>query len=507
MSKIDKRYFGLKYLVIACVWAGYSFFSSCTPDSGLGANILPENNTLNANFTDTSTVKTSIILEDSVNTTNVGSFFLGTYNDPVFGETKASIYAQISVPTNGANPFTVVGSPGSNTAKVILDSVVFAMPYVYTTPNYYGTLSPQTIQVYLLDNSLYPDTTYYSNQVISHKTLLGEKVVKPNVVLWDTTKFGPDTFTNYPRFRIKLNQQWGQKWLDTALSGVVYSGQGDSILLNEAAFIRHLPGLYITATSPMQLPGQGSIWYMNLYDAGSGVFFYMRIIDNLGNVTYSIPQFTISPNNVMFMHYDHDYKSTAFYAPHKPKVPISSPNNVYVQGLGGVITKIDFPYLSKQFSGKVIINRAEVDIPVESQFTGVYSPPAQMYLIGINDTSTVPSTSTFTLPDEYSNYYGGSYDAFDNVYQFDIAQYVQNILDGKTIEDGLYLVPGSSAITPDRVVAYGGGYPDSFTKLPANKRLRLKIYYTPLNGHKAEKMKTVEVPLETGPAKTVKALK
>jgi len=379
------------------------------------------------------------------------------------------------------------------------------MPYVFTTPNSYGNLSPQTIQVYLLDSTLVADTTYYSNSVISHKTLLGQKVVTPNVTEWDSTHYFntyqiPCPIYNYPRFKIKLNQQWGQKWVDTAFGGVGTqwepSGSGDTILLNQGAFIRHLKGLYITANSPMQFPGQGSIWFMNLYDAGAGVFFYMRIINRdpvtlITDTVYSIPQFTFGTNQVMCMHYDHNYTGTSFYAPHKPHAPVSSPNNVYVQGFGGVTTRIDFPYIKKQFKGTVIINRAEVDIPVETQDLGVYTPPAQMYLVGINDTSTVVSTQTFTLPDEYTSFYGGTYDAFNQVYVFDIAEYVQNVLDGKTIEDGLYLVTGSSAITPNRVVGYGGAVRPGFG---SNKRLRLKLYYTPLNTPKIQKVKIIELP-------------
>lgn len=505
MDNRDKRY--SKYLIIACIWAGYSFFASCSPDSGIGANVLPDNNTLNANFTDGTTVKTSVILEDSVNTTNVNSFFLGSYNDPIFGETKASIYAQLAVPTNGANPFTVVGNPGSNTNKIILDSVVFAMPYVYTTPNYFGTLSPQTIQVYLLDNNIIIDTTYYSNSVLSHKTLLGQASIRPNITEFDSTRYSntrvePCPIYNYPRFKIRLSQKWGQSWLDSAMSGVLgATGPGnDTILLNQAAFIRHMKGLYITANSPMQFPGQGGIWYMNLYDAGAGVFFYMRIINNnFADTVYSIPQFTFGTNQVMFMHYDHDYTKTSFYAPHKLHAPVSSPDNIYIQGFGGVETRLDFPNLKTEFSGPVIINRAEVDIPLETQDIGDFALPAQLYLIGINDTSTVPSTSTFTLPDEYTSFYNGTYDAFNQAYEFDIAEYVQNVIDGKTIEDGLYLVPGSSAISPDRLVGYGGAVRPG---VGSNKRLRLRLYYTPLNTPKIQKVKTIEMA-PIAPAKTM----
>ncbi|HXB11682.1 MAG TPA: DUF4270 family protein, partial [Bacteroidia bacterium] len=402
IKKGIKNSFKAKYLVIACFWAGYSFFASCSPDSGIGSNILPDNNTLNANFNDTTTLRTSLVLEDSVITNGVNAFFLGSYNDPVFGETKASIYTQVVPPTNGANPFTAVGTFVTSpvATRVILDSVVFSIPYVYTTPNYYGVLSPQTVQVYMIDKQLYPDTSYYSSTVISHSTLLGERIITPDIKDWDSTRYFnyrkiPCPIYNYPRFKVRLNQQWGQKWVDTALSGVIYSGQYDTILLNQAAFTRNFPGVYVTTNSPMQYPGQGSLWFMNLYDAGAGVFFYCRIINSNGtttDTTYSIPQFGMSSEHIAFSHFDHNYKTTSFYAPHKVGAPINSQLSTYVQGFGVVTTKINMPYIMNWVkNNKVIVNRAELDIPVQTQDIGIYAPPAQMYLIGINDTSTVPT--------------------------------------------------------------------------------------------------------------------
>ncbi len=508
MNKAYSWCFKTKHIAIACILAGYSFYTSCSPDSGLGANVLPNNNTLNANFVDTTTVQTSLLLEDSVATNNLPAYFLGSYNDPIFGETKASIYTQMELASDGANPFTAVGSPGSSTVKVILDSVVFAIPYVFSVPNYYGQISPQTVEVYMLDKQLKPDTSYYSNSVISHKVLLGQKTVTPELGQWDSVRYSntriePCPIVFYPRFTVKLNQQWGQKWLDTALSGVVYPGAGDTIFQSIAGFIRNFPGVYVTSSSPLQYPGQGSLWYMNLFDHGAGIFFYCRIINQNNDTTYSIPQLEIGADRISFSHFDHNYNTTSFYAPHVKNAPVSSPDNIYVQGFGGVTTKIKFPYINNWMNkGPIIINKAEVEIPVESQDIGIYTPPAQMYLIGINDTSTVAATSTFTLPDEYTSFYGGTYDPFNKEYVFDIALYIQNVLDKKTIDAGLYLVAGSSAISPNRVSAYGGAVR---TGVGSNKRMRLKIYYTPLSSHqKDSKPRVATFPLTSMPLKSNK---
>ena len=488
MSKFNSnRYFNSKYLVIACIWAGYSFFTSCSPDSGIGANVLPVG-TLNANFVDTATVQTSLVLEDTIPTNNSSTYLLGSYTDPIFGPTKASIYTQLILPNgDGANPFTANGNYNSTTTlNVILDSVTFSMPFGSgSTGGFYGTITPQTIQVYAVDQ--YPkahfatDSAYYSDPVIADSTLLGESTVSPNMSLTDNVYYPTyssiPAYTFSPRITVRLNQAWGQKWLNQGLSNT-----GDSALMSNAVFQRNLPGIYVTTSNPLQFPGQGGLWYMNPYINASGIIFYFRIVNpKTGGGTdtsYIITNFAINTSCVTLNHYDHDYSTSPFYGPHSKKDSVNSPNYAYIQGIGGVKTKIKFPYLLNWIKkGKIIVSRAEVDIPIVQSDEGIYAPPGQLYLIGINDTSTVPATSTYTLPDQYSPYYGGTYDAFNQMYVFNISGYIQEIFDKENVDAGLYLVAGAAAVNPNRVVTYGGA---KLAGRGSNQRLRLKIYYTPL---------------------------
>ncbi|HSY77942.1 MAG TPA: DUF4270 family protein, partial [Bacteroidia bacterium] len=369
----------------------------------------------------------------------------------------------------------------SSTVKVILDSVVLSVTYGSSANgNFYGTITPQNIQVYAVDK--YPkahftlDSAYYSDANISHSTLLGESVVSPNMGLAVNVYYPLNSstplYSSSPRFTIRLNQAWGQSWLNAALSPT-----GDTALLSNAVFQRNFPGLYITTSNPLQFPGQGGLWYMDPTVSASGIIFYCRVI-NPTDTNYIVPAFGINSGCVTLNHFDHDYTASPFYGPHSKKDSVNSPNYAYVQGIGGVKTKIKFPYLLNWVKkGKIIVNKAEVDIPVVSSDIGIYAPPSQLYLIGITDTSTVPATSTYTLPDQYSPYYGGTYDAFNQVYIFNITDYVQEIFDKENVDGGLYLVAGAAAVNPNRVVAYGGA---KVAGRGSNQRLRLKIYYTPL---------------------------
>jgi len=483
-------------MATACVLAGFAFFNSCSPDSGLGNNLLPENNTLNAKFIDTATVQTSLVLEDTVITNNIGAYLLGGYTDPIFGTTKASIYTQFILP-NGVNPFTnypTYTATSTNTKQVILDSVVLALPYgTFDNANYFGTLGAQTFQVYAMDPHTHFtwDSAYYSNANIPHNTLLGEKTVLPGMGTIDTVFYpnrytsasGTDSlqYTSNPRLTIRLNQAWGQAWVNMAFSAMFGTGE-DTALQSTINLQRNFPGVYVTVSNPMQFPGQGSLLYMNPYTSVAGIIFYCRLRGPNPNVSggtclhYITPNFGLNPACITVNHFDHDYTNTVFNGPKNKKDSVNSPNYVYVQGIGGVMSKIKFPYLKNWVKkGPIIVNRAEVDIPVDESDIGQYNPPSQVYLVGINDTSTLASTATYTLPDYSSGYYGGTYDAFNHQYVFDIAQYVQKVLDKKIIDGGLYLVQ-SSPLEPGRFVGYGG----KGVGTSSSQRLRLKLYFTPL---------------------------
>src|SRR4029077_6876836 len=96
MSSRSSRYSVTKYLfIIACLWAGFSFFTSCSNNSSIGVNVLPPNDVINANFKDTATVHAWLSFKDSVPTNYTLQSLLGSYSDPVFGFTKASFYTQV----------------------------------------------------------------------------------------------------------------------------------------------------------------------------------------------------------------------------------------------------------------------------------------------------------------------------------------------------------------------------------------------------------------------------
>ena len=461
MNKSGQSVRVVKYFVLACI----SLISivSCKKDVGVGSSVLPASDVLYSYFSDTTTIVSSIKLKDSIISDNLALDLLGSYNDPVFGMTKASFYTQVILPSNT----TFSGFGGTNPT---IDSIVLVLPYSVSGVNYYGSLSPQTfiVDTMIAVNgvALLNPRAYYSDTNFSHGTN-HLAVITTTPAPMDSARINYSFFgsaingTYYPQLRLKLSNAFGQ-YLMNQLDGNSYYGQ------SSANFGSLLKGFYISVSNPLQLPGQGAILYINPFLPGAGLeFFYKTTVNSVVDTTYAI--FQIGAGAVTFNHFDHDYTTTAFYQPGKDS--IIAPTNLYVQSMAGVKTQLSFPYLlnwAKQ--NKMVINKAELDIPVNIAATGVGVPPAQLYVVRDS------AGHQFAIPDELvgGTYYGGGYDQVANQYIFNITRYVQQILDKKSAaNEGLYLLSGS-AITANGVVLRGP------VQSPGTPRLRLRMFYTPL---------------------------
>ncbi|HKC36608.1 MAG TPA: DUF4270 family protein, partial [Chitinophagaceae bacterium] len=86
---------GINFLrLFSYLIAGTLLFASCNDPDIVGLDVQPAGDQINLTFTDTATLQTYSIREDSLRTDEVSQFLLGSYTDSVFGRTDASIYAQ-----------------------------------------------------------------------------------------------------------------------------------------------------------------------------------------------------------------------------------------------------------------------------------------------------------------------------------------------------------------------------------------------------------------------------
>ncbi|HTB05648.1 MAG TPA: DUF4270 family protein [Bacteroidia bacterium] len=459
MSSKSSRYSVIKYLsYIACFWAGYTFFTSCNPNNGIGSNVLPASDLINANFQDTSTVRVYTLLKDSDRTIGTSYCMLGSYNDPIFGMEKASFYTQLLTPEASAYTYP---------AGVIIDSVILRLPFPISGTTYYGTLNPQTIEVYQIasNDSLKINTSYYSTDIIKYAdTLIGKATITPNPISYVNVNYYDGTIWNFnPQISIKLSTKW--------LTENIVTPQAASV--SNQSFIQHMHGLYVTVNNPLQLPGQGGIFYIDPLGYGGGLFVYQHV--GVTRADTGSMNFELSNGAIYFSHFDHDYAEAPFYNS-SGKDSVLSPYLTYLGGMGGTRILLNFPYLKNWVKkNKIIVNRAEIELPLVATDIGSDPPPGQLYLEGIYTDANGKDTAEYALPDQSLPNYGGTYNGFNQIYDFDIASYIQKVLDGNITDHGLYLVIGGSAVSANRVVLYG---PVAMSS--TSPRLRLKMFYTPL---------------------------
>jgi len=414
-----------------------------TPED-IGLPLLPGSDLLNASFTDTASLITHTVKDDSVRTDEASIQLMGKYFDPLFGISSASLYAELAPsifnPIFGTNP--------------TLDSAVLSL--VYYNKTYYGTLEPQQFKVYELIEDIDYAATYYSNSALKKGAELGSATITPNVN--DSTLVGAGKYPAH--IRINLRDDFFQKFLTNTTS---YG--------SNSSFQSFFKGIYVESAVDVSFE-DGAIFSMDMQHTYSRISLFYHNEDTTDQIIY----FNTTVNNCScgrFSNFEHDYSVTTEVKAQLSSSDLIQQDKIFIQPMAGVRTKISMPDIETMFAGqKAAINKAELIMYAEP--TAVDSP----YYKHSKLVATI-ADSTFgpvVMPDYYEgdSYFGGSYDATNKLYKFNIARYIQQVLNGTRENQGLYIIANSRQITVNRTQLVGG------SKLLPN-RMRLKITYTPIN--------------------------
>jgi len=397
-------------------------FISCKKDGQL----IPafDNGNIAVLFTDTLSLKTSVVLEDSIRTDIAAFNLLGIFNDPVFGPTSSSIYSQVTL--NGLN----VDFGTSPT----LDSIVLTLKYA----DLYGDSSSfMNINVYQITTPLVKPTDnstgYYSNRYLSYNpTPIASKTFLPN--LTDSVFLLFDSTMVAPHLRINLGNTFGQ---------MIMNESGGANLADNNAFTQFMNGLYLTTQDSVQnttlAPGTGSIAYFDINSSVSTVTIYY-------NDTSSY-NFIMNSESVKYNRFDHNYSGTDIEA----KVLGGGDTSLsYVQTMAGVKTKINIPYIKDLAkNGNIIINKAELVITLENGSDINLEAVPTIALVGID-----ANGNPVFLPDAEGGTkdMGGVLDATSKKYTFDIAQHLHDLTYSSNQDYGMYLIPSGASISAYRSV-------------------------------------------------------
>jgi len=391
---------------------------SCEEDpSKIGRKILPGSDFVDIESTDTITVRSFTMFSDSIESDNPSTSFLGQLYDPYFGTISAEFVSQLRL---GAE---------WDFDSYVIDSVKLYLEFKTVTGN---VSKPQYLSFSRIAKQIYTDKVYYSNEDVPLTGFRIENILLPNLKA--------DTINNLE--------------LDIPLVFADTIARDTSMLFHSTTkpdFRSYFKGLLFQITSPeepvfaslsVDPPGTYET-YMN--------YFIIFLKDGAGASREYYLILDAFSKNAAFNIFRHDY-STA-----QPDKKIKHINDgfadtlTYAQIMNGLHTKLMIPGLKDIKDDpemkNVSVNRARIMLPVH--YDGItYKPstlPGQIYLRYVTSTG-----KKYIVPD-YSvspAFYDGSPDTINNVYNINIATWMQNYLENKsdtlTTNFELFLVPSSA---------------------------------------------------------------
>lgn len=413
-----------------------------------GLEVQPPSDKLGLVYTDTITVVSYTVNEYRIRTDETFLNLLGSYTDPIFGVTEASFCTQFLLPV----PNLDFGSP----SILQVDSMVLSLRY----NGYYGNTDPQTFKVYELTEDILNSEVYYSNDSVKYNPIEVGAIYNhvPNTT--DSINIG-GTNTD-PHLRIKLKNSFAQKFINAS---------GSSDMSTNQAFTSFFKGLYIKSDN-VHVSGKGGIFYFQLLSNISKLTLYYT---NTSTNTSSSQDFVINELSARFNLFKQNYN----FINNSPIVSALSDTSigkqkVYIQSMGGVKTKIYFPYFKNLASkGNLIINQAQLVLSVNEEGTGTNQYGAHNKLT-LAAARADGSNAIIIDQLEGEAYFGGNFSTTSKEYRFNITRHMQRLINGQVPEDfGLFILPSGGAINANRTVLYG-----SDKEHP--KHIKLILTYTKL---------------------------
>ncbi len=410
------------------------------PEEGIGIDLLPPGDPLGVTEMDTTTLVAWTVPESPVRTSNLSRCLLGSYLDDRFGLVSMSLVTQARLSTNN------VGA-GQDNSGLICDSVVLSL--VYDPSGYgYGDLDPQVFKVLELGEVLPNDTIYRNDRV-------------PAVASWtDLVVAGRDVFTPQPLSEplidgVTLRPQLRIP-LDPALGQRILGKFGQPETVDNAAFVQFFKGLWVLPDNGTQDPYQAAVLYFAMLDAQTKFTIYYRNTLNSDTLTFDL---LINDNGVRYTHARRDPTLAIDQG-----LPMALADTTlgdqlnYVQSLGGLRTRIRFPYLKALADGEFrSVAKAELVVPVDGTHYPAYLPPSLLFPVRPGDEG-----QDLLLPDQNAT---GIYNPLTKEYRFNVTRWVQGVINGTYTEAQLGLIPGSNGVSVNRVVLNGPGHPDRPMKL------------------------------------------
>lgn len=429
MRKISCLLLAVSALYLAsCEKSGFSY-ENVTTENGAGYILL-----------DTFSVDVKTVQLDSVPSSGQNVILNGTYADPIFGKITAGSYFEVSMP---------------DVHKIETNMVYDSTEIVLRSNGYYygDTMAPLNLQVYQLAENIKMNdgSSYiYTHHSFAHQPVaLGSKTMYLHPLLKDTVS-------------VRLADGKGQEiWNHFANYSNEVSGA--------AQWLDYFKGFYINTGTTNVIYG---------YDAATAVMRIHYHINSLERETAYF-EFPLSNSTYQFNHIYADRTGTAIagLTHANNSIPAENLDNAaYLQGLTGVVTRIDLPSIKNlQELGRFgkIVSATMVVQPIRNTYTK-YNLPARLALVEADAKQNTYDTLVSTTTGGYQ--YGDL--TIDNLYNentaytYDLTSYCNaELVSNNVTTRGLLLTPthGDYLTKMDRLV--------TGNKVNTKNKLTFKIYY------------------------------
>lgn len=343
--------------------------AACNDPTNIGQSLIDEDELFETTFTDTFAVTVHTKRSDTTITSSSTylpqGYLLGNTNDPIFGRSNASIYAQLAIPTDTKGLPTSIDS-------IEIDSVVLSLAYETDIQAYGDTTSKHNVAVYELEEAIIPKAYfaeqhfgynptpigYINNIQFKHRTKVQLKLYSPaytEITSTDTIVHN-DTIkqqTSNPQLRIPINPELGWR---------IFSRIGTQELKTTDNFRNFFKGIYIKTNE-----NGNAMSFIN--STSSGITIYYKQGSQKGKSS------TFPLSGGVINHYDHQYNNT----PVGNNLNMPYPNGqiyTYLQGINGTQFEFEVPSF-KALHGK-LINKVSLEMTLLPDIDTTFLPPIQL---------------------------------------------------------------------------------------------------------------------------------
>jgi hypothetical protein len=412
-----------------------------------GSDLLPGSDFVSIKTTDTLSVFSYTLFNDSIRTDTPDSSYIGQIFDPYFGTTTAGFVSQIRL--NNA----------WDSVAITVDSVKLFLHIISAKGGKSG--ATHSISLYEISDQIYNDTAYYSNTTLNLTNFKVAHITLPTL--------RTDTINNIGLTLPGNGIEFG-KYLMRDPSKLFYSNS----LPDFRSFFK---GLYFEmdpSSDPLLLS-------LRLISDQTTYYNFFTLYGHAADGTAKQYSFALDAKNAnaCYNRFDHNY-STATLGDKLIHTNTNYRDTVsYLQSLNGVYTKIILPGLEKLKSDKTLanmaINRARLSVPFKfTKTTTTYyakSLPLTLrlrYKVSTGSRYDVPDYLMAPSIDLAHTFFSGAIDSVNNVYNFNIPAFVQG-----------YLNDATNTVRPEVEIYQPGGLKNVVFKANKNKSsVKFEFTYT-----------------------------